>query len=192
VCGVEFLSRLTPIDLFIVVSLAGGVFAGFTQGMIRYALNGVVVLIAFVVAAQLKGPIFDLLKFWEAFTPVLREQIIFLVLFIGLVIGGWFVVRTFYKRTRLPIAKQLDELGGAVLGLLFAALSIAFLVVVMDSFFQVASDRDVASAGVLKSFYDAMDHSVLIDFFRTTLIPTFGFLASPFVPADMRPFLDRP
>lgn len=187
----EFLARLTPIDLFIVISLLAGVFAGFMQGMIRYALNGVVVLVAFVVAAQLKGPIFDLLNFWQAFTPALRELVIFLVLFIGLIIGGWFVVRTFYKRTRLPIAKQLDELGGAVLGLLFAALSIAFLVVVMDSFFQVASDRDVASAGLLKGFYDAMNHSVLIDFFRSTLIPTFGFLARPFVPAEMRPFLDR-
>ena len=35
----DFLQSLKPIDLFIVLILAGGVFAGFTQGLIRYALN---------------------------------------------------------------------------------------------------------------------------------------------------------
>jgi uncharacterized membrane protein required for colicin V production len=187
---VEFFSRLSPIDLFIVACLAAGVFAGFTQGLIRYALNALVVVIAFVVASQLRGPLFDLLKFWAAFTPALRELIIFLVLFVGLVVGGWFVVRAMYRRTRLPIVRQLDELGGAVLGLLFAALSIVFLMLVMDSFFKVALDADVANAGWLADFYQAMDRSVLVDVFRTTLIPTFGLLARPFVPNEIAELLE--
>lgn len=187
----EFFSRLSPIDLFIVVCLAAGVFAGFTQGLIRYALNGLVVIIAFILASQLKGPMFEVLGFWEAFTPQLREQIIFLVLFIGLVVGGWFIVRAFYRRTRLPIAKQLDEIGGAVLGLLFAALSIVFLLVVMDSFFTRASDAEVAGTGWLGGFYRAMDQSVLVEFFRSTLIPTFGLVARPFVPSEIAELLDR-
>jgi uncharacterized membrane protein required for colicin V production len=187
---VEFFSRLSPIDLFIVACLAAGVFAGFTQGLIRYALNALVVVIAFVVASQLRGPLFDLLKFWAAFTPALRELIIFLVLFVGLVVGGWFVVRAMYRRTRLPIVRQLDELGGAVLGLLFAALSIVFLMLVMDSFFKVALDADVANAGWLADFYQAMDRSVLVEFFRTTLIPTFGLLARPFVPNEIAELLE--
>lgn len=187
----EFFSQLSPIDLFIVASLAAGVFAGFTQGMIRYALNAVVVVVAFVIASQLKGPIFELLSAWEAFTPELREQIIFLFLFVGLVVGGWFLVRAFYKRTRLPIAKQLDELGGAVLGLLFAALSIVFLLLVMDNFFLNVSEGEAASAGPLKGFYDAMDGSVLVEFFRDVLIPTAGFLARPFVPSEIAQLLDR-
>lgn len=186
----EFFTRLSPIDLFIVAVLAAGVFAGFTQGLIRYALNAVVVVVAFVVAAQLKGPLYDVLGFWEAFNPALREQIIFLVLFVGLVIGGWFIVRTFYSRTRLPIVRQLDELGGAVLGLLFAALTIVFLLVVMDSFFQTASDTEVASSGFLEGFYETMNASVLVEFFRDTLIPTFGFVARPFVPGDIGQYLE--
>lgn len=185
----EFLSSLSPIDLFIVVLLAGGVFAGFTQGMIRYALNAVVVIVAFVIASQLKGPLYDVLSFWQAFNADMRQQLIFLVLFIGLVVGGWFTVRALYHRTRLPIIRQLDELGGAVLGLLFAALSIVFLLVVMDSFFTTAPDSATASAGVLKGFYDAMNDSVLVDFFRNTLIPTFGFVAKPFVPGDIAELL---
>jgi uncharacterized membrane protein required for colicin V production len=183
---VEFFSRLSPIDLFIVACLAAGVFAGFTQGLIRYALNALVVVIAFVVASQLREPLFDLLSFWNAFTPALRELIIFLVLFVGLVIGGWFIVRAMYHRTRLPIVRQLDELGGAVLGLLFAALSIVFLMLVLDSFFTVTD----ADAGWLTDFYRAMDRSVLVEFFRDTLIPTVGLLARPFVPNEIAELLD--
>ncbi|HEY7527487.1 MAG TPA: CvpA family protein [Candidatus Limnocylindria bacterium] len=186
----EFLSRLSPIDLFIVACLAAGVFAGFTQGLIRQVLNALVVVIAFVLASQLRDPVFDLLSFWEAFTPDIRLLIIFLVLFIGLVVGGWFIVRALYRRTRLPIVKQLDELGGAVVGLLFAAVSIVFLLLVLDSFYRFASDADVAGTGWLHGLYRALDGSVLVEFFRSTLIPTFGFLAKPFVPSEIAKLLE--
>jgi len=188
----ELLQRLGPIDLFIVACLAAGVFAGFTQGVVRYALSGVVVILAFIVASQLRDPMFNLLSFWEAFTPDLRRQIIFLLLFVGLTVGGWFIVRVFWRGTRLPIAKQLDELGGAVLGLLFAALSIVMTLVVMDTFFGSASDAAVAGAGPLRGLYEAMDGSVLVEFFRSALIPTLGQLARPFVPSDIAKFLIAP
>lgn len=185
----EFLTKLGPIDLFIVGSLALGVFAGFTQGMIRYALNIVVVIVAFIIAGQLRDPLTDVLSFWKAFTPELRVQLIFLVLFVGLTIGGWFLVRIFWKGTRVPIAKQLDELGGAVLGLVFAALSIVMTLVVMDTFFQTAPDAAVNNAGPLGSIYNTFNNSVLVDFFRSTLIPTLGQLARPFVPKEIAEFL---
>jgi uncharacterized membrane protein required for colicin V production len=177
-------------DLFVVLLLAAGVFAGFTQGLVRYALNVVVVLIAFVIASQLKGPLFGALSFWEAFTPALREQILFLVLFVGLVIGGWFIVRAFYQRTRLPIARQLDELGGALLGLLFAALTIGFLLVVMDTFFLTAPESVINGAGIIKWLYEALDSSALVQLFRETLIPTFGYVTRPFVPSEIVEFLE--
>jgi uncharacterized membrane protein required for colicin V production len=185
----EFLQKLGPIDLFIVASLAAGVFAGFMQGMARYALNILVVVVAFIIAGQLRNPFDGILSGWNVFAPELREQLVFLILFVGLTIGGWFIVRAFWKSTRLPIAKQLDEIGGAVLGLLFAALSIVMTLVVMDTFFRSAPDAVVATAGPLKGFYDAMDSSVLVDFFRATLIPTLGQLARPFVPSEIADFL---
>jgi uncharacterized membrane protein required for colicin V production len=188
----EFLQKLGPIDLFIVVSLAVGVFAGFTQGMVRYALNIVVVIAAFIIAGQLRGPFDSILTGWNVFAPTLREQLVFLILFVGLTIGGWFIVRVFWRGTRLPIARQLDELGGAVLGLVFAALSIVMTMVVMDTFFRSAPDAAVNTAGPLKGFYDAMDSSVLVDFFRTTLLPTIGQVARPFVPSEIARFLKAP
>ncbi|MDQ2854329.1 MAG: CvpA family protein [Chloroflexota bacterium] len=188
----EFLTKLGPIDLVIVASLALGVFAGFTQGFIRYLLNIVAVILAFIIAAQLRDPVFQVLGFWEAFTPELRREIVFLVLFLALTVGGWFLVRIVWKGTRLPIAKQLDELGGAVLGLLFAALSIILTMVVMDTFFKSAPDAAVNGAGLLGTIYRAFNDSVLVDFFRSTLIPTLGQVARVFVPSGISEFLSSP
>lgn len=188
----EFLQKLGPIDLFIVASLAVGVFAGFMQGTVRYALNIVVVIAAFIIAGQLRGPFDSILSGWHVFGPDLREQLVFLILFVGLTIAGWFIVRVFWRGTRLPIARQLDELGGAALGLVFAALSIVMTLVVMDTFFKTAPDAAVNAAGPLKGFYEAMDSSVLVDFLRSTLIPTLGQAARPFVPSEIAEFLKAP
>ena len=185
----DFLTKLGPIDLVIVAALAAGVFAGFMGGMVRYALNIVVVIVAFIIAGLLRDPFDSILGGWNVFGPELRLQLVFLILFVGLTIGGWFLVRIFWRGTRLPIAKQLDEIGGAVLGLVFAALSIVMLLVVMDTFFRTAPDAEVNTAGPLTGIYQAMDSSVLVDFFRATLIPTLGQAARPFVPSEIGAFL---
>ncbi len=181
----ELLERLSWIDLVIIGILAGGVFAGFTQGMIRYVLNSLAVIVAFVLASQLKGPVVDLLRFWRAFTPEGRELIIYVILYFGFVIAGFFAIRAFFQRTRLPIVKQVDEIGGAVFGLLFVALVLTFHLVVLDSFFLGGGE----TSGWLKSYYDLLNDSVIVAYFREVLIPAAGFLARPFVPTEIADLL---
>jgi uncharacterized membrane protein required for colicin V production len=183
--SVELLERLSWVDLVIIGILAGGVFAGFTQGMIRYVLNAAAVIVAFVLASQLKGPVVDLLGFWRAFTPEGRELLIFVLLFFGFVIGGFFAIRAFYRRTRLPIVKQLDEIGGAIFGLVFAALLLTFQLLVFDSFFRAGGQ----TGGWVNSYYEVLNDSVIIAYFREVLIPTAGFLARPFVPKEIADLL---
>ncbi len=181
----ELLARLSWFDLVIILILAGAVFAGFTQGIIRYVLNAVAVIVAFVLAAQLKQPIVDLLSFWQAFTREGRELLIFVLLFVGFVIGGFFAIRAFYRRTRLPVARQLDEIGGAIFGLVFAAMVLTFQLLVYDSFFRAGGD----TGGWVSSYYDALNDSLIIEFFRQTIIPTAGALARPFVPQEIADLL---
>ena len=181
----DVLSELSWVDLLIILALAGGVFAGFTQGAISYVLNAIVVLVAFVVAAQMKEPIHQLMGFWTMFTPEGRELLIFILLFIALVVAGWFIVRRVYRRTRLPVAKQIDEVAGAIFGLLFAALVISFQLIVFDSFFKAGGE----AGGWLGGYYEAMNDSLIVGFFRETLIPTAGFLARPFVPDEIAQLL---
>jgi uncharacterized membrane protein required for colicin V production len=182
---VDLIAQLTWFDMVIILALVAGVFAGFTQGMIRYVLNCLAVILAFVLAAQLKGPIIDLLGFWRAFTPEGREIFVFVLLYIGFVVAGFFVIRAVYHRTRLPIVRQLDEIGGAIFGLIFVAIVITFLMVVYDSYFQTGD----AAGGWVEAFYDTMNASVLVQFFRELIIPTAGFLARPFVPAEIADLL---
>ncbi len=184
----ELLQELSWVDLAIVGALAGGVFAGFTQGMIRYILNGVAVLVAFVLASQLKGPLVELLGFWEAFTEQGRQLLIFNILFFGFTIAGFFVIRTLYHRTRLPIARQLDEIGGAIFGLLFTVLVICFSLLVLDSFFEAGGQ----TSGWVAGWYDAMNDSIIIEFFRNTVIPYAAFMVRPFVPSEIADILPLP
>ena len=177
----ELLTELSWMDLVIIAILAAGVFVGFTQGMIRYVLNALAVIVAFVLASQLKGPVFNLLRFWGAFTPEGRELLIFVILFVGFVVAAWFAIRALYRRTRLPIVRQLDEIGGAIFGLIFVALVLVFHLVVLDSFFLGGGE----AGGWLRAYYDAMNSSLIIGFLRDTVLPTAGFLARPFVPEEI-------
>ncbi len=189
----DFLQDLNFMDLLIILALAGGAFAGFTQGAIRYVLSWVVLIVAFVVAAQLKGPMTDVLSFWQAFTPALREFYVFIVLFVVLTVAGWFIVRAFYRTTRLPIVKQLDELAGAILGIAFVATFIMLQLVVFDTLFRgnVQGEGLVPSqVGWLRGYYDALNSSVLVDFFGSTIIPTVGFIVRPLIPAEIARFLN--
>ena len=177
----EAFQSLSWVDLAIILVLALGVFAGFTQGTIVYLLNTLALLVAFVVAAQLKGPILDLLGFWTALSPEGRELLIFMLLFLGLSIAAWFVIWGAYRRTRLPIAKQLDEVGGAILGLLYVALFISLHLVVLDSFFRGGGE----AGGWLGGYYDELSSSLIVGFFRDTIVPVAGFVVRPFVPDEI-------
>jgi hypothetical protein len=182
---VELIQDLNWIDLVVILVLALGVFAGFTQGAIVYGLNVLALLVAFVVAAQLKGPILDLLAFWGAFTPEGRELLIFVLLFIGLSLTAWLVIYAAYRRTRLPIVKQLDEVGGAILGLLYVALFISLHLVVLDSYYLGGG----APVGWVAAYYEAVDSSLIVQFFRESVIPIAGFVVRPFVPGEIADLL---
>ena len=181
----EVFQSLSWVDLAIIVVLAVGVFAGFTQGTIVYVLNTLALLVAFVVAAQLTGPILDLLGFWTALSLEGRELLVFMLLFLGLSATAWFVIWATYRRTRSPIAKQIDEVGGAVMGLLYVALLISLHLVVLDSFFRGGGEAE----GWLGGYYDELNSSLIIGFFRETIIPVAGFVMRPFVPDEIATLL---
>ena len=182
----DVLARLSWVDVAIIALLAAGVFIGFTQGIIRYLLSVLAVLVAFVLAAQLKGPVSDAFGVWQAFPPEGRELLFFVLLFFALVVGLWLLIRVVYRRTRLPIAKQLDEIGGAILGLVFVIVLFSFHVVVFDSFYRGAG---ADATGPVGAYYSALDDSLIVGFLRETVIPGVGFLVRPFVPREIAQLL---
>ncbi len=194
----DFITKLNWDDFLVSILLAVGAFAGFQQGLIRYVLRLVALVVAFIIAAQFKGPVTNALStFWTAFDPPVREFWIFVVLFVVLGFGGWFLVRAFYRTTRLPIIKQADEVLGAVQGIAFATVAIVLVLVLFDSLFKgVASapgqpGLSTTETGWLKALYNAMNDSVLVGVFRRDVLPVVGFAARLFVPSDIAKLLQR-
>lgn len=185
----------TVVDLLVILLLAVGALLGWTQGFMRYVACSAAVLIAFVVAAQLKHSTTDLLSVWTAFTPRVRELFIFLTLFVLLVVGLWFAIRAVASSLRLPVARIADEIGGALLGMFFVALFIVFLLVALDSYYTrppepgVTGSTELAEARFLRTAYESANESALVGFLRDALVPTVGLLARPFVPDDVRAVL---
>lgn len=188
----ELIAEFTVTDLVVLVTLAGGVLVGFQQGTLRYILSSVAVLVAFVLASLVKGPIADALApVWRAATPELQELWIYVLLFVIGLIGGWWLVRTFYRQTRLPLYRVLDEIGGAVAGVLFVVLVYSLTLVTLDTAFLRADQATIDAAAVFGPLYTFLNDSVIVSWFREWVIPIAGFVVRPFVPDEIDPFLSR-
>jgi Colicin V production protein len=185
---VELLAELSWVDVAILALLAFGIFLGFTQGIVRYLLNLVAVFLAFVVAAQLKGPISDVMSVWQAFPAEGRELFFFLLFFLVLAIGFWFVIRAYFSRTRLPVGAVLDEIGGAIFALAYIVIFISFHLVVLDSFYI---GDGAEPTGPLGAYYNALNDSFIVGYLRETVVPAIGYLARPFVPGEIAQLLVR-
>ena len=186
----EVITAFTVTDLVVLVTLAGGVLVGFTQGSLRYILGSVAVLGAFIVASLLKGPIADALgTVWRASTPEQQELWIYVVLLIIGLVGGWLLVRIFFRQTRLPIYRLLDEIGGAVLGVLFVVLVYSVTLITLDTYFRQADQAVIDASPVLGPLYQFLNDSVLVGWFRDYVIPIVGFVMRPFVPDEIDQFL---
>jgi len=185
----EILTSFTLVDLAIIGSFAAGIFFGFQQGLLRYLLSAVGVLVSFAVASVLKGPLAGALSFWEYGEPAQREMWLYVLLVVGGMAGTWFLVRALYRTTRLPIIRQVDEIGGAIAGVLWVGLMWSFLVVALDSFFTLAPQPALDAATIMTPIYTALNDSVIVSWFRESVVPVAGFLIRPFVPPEIQNLL---
>lgn len=184
----EVIAQFTVTDLVVLVTLAGAVLLGFQQGLLRYLLNAIVLLVGFVVASQLKGPLADWINsFWEAAPPDVQELWIYVALWAALAIGGFVGVRMFYQHTRLPLPKFLDEILGLVMAVIWLALVYVFTMVVLDSYFLAAGED--AAGGLLNGLYEFLSQSVILGWFREYVLPVAAFVVSPFVPSEIQDLL---
>ena len=186
----EIIGAFTVTDIVVLVLLAGGVLVGFQQGTLRYILSTVAIIVAFIVASLLKGPIADTVApFCRAARPEEQELWIYVVLFVLGVIGGWLGVRAFFRQTRLPLYRFVDEVGGAIMGVLFVVVLLTFSLVVLDTYFVTVDQTTIERVPVLGPLYQFLNDSLLVDGFRQWVLPIVGFAARPFVPDDIKPLL---
>jgi uncharacterized membrane protein required for colicin V production len=175
----DMFSWLNPFDVLIVVALLACVALGFVRGLVRMALSLVVLYLAAVVAITFYAPLGNWIR-TIAQTPVFLSQgLSFLSILVLLSSAINFVLRRTYKDTDLPGVRQIDQLGGMVIGFFLGVVWIGFAILIIAFFLR-------SSVGQAAPFQQAVSGY----FRRSILIPIF-YRVLPLILATLRPWMPK-
>ena len=187
----EFIGGFDTFDLLVVLYFAGFFVLGYFQGTIRRLLGIASILFSFLVAANVREPLGQFLaQNWRQFPTEYAYMIGFLTVFLAGTIAFTVVIQGFYK-TQPLFEKQrfADELLGGALGIVQAAIFLACVVVVLDSFFTVPGiPTSPNELPLVREFWQAFNESNTAGLFRDTIVPGLLTLSGPFVPGSIKQF----
>ena len=179
----EFLGGIQTVDLLLVLYFMAFFVLGFAQGTIRRLIGIGSILFSFLLAANLAEPLGDFLGAnWTQFDKQYSYMIGFLTVFVAAALAFALIAQGFYKPQPLfEKARFVDELLGGFLGIIQAGLILAFLDIILGTYFLVPGiPPDPQELPFLRDLWVAAEQSRIVDFFDQTLIPLFftlfGFL----------------
>lgn len=185
----EFIAGFETFDLLVIVYFFAFFLLGFIQGTIRRVLGILSILFSFLLAANLRAPLGEFLAAnWRQFPAEYSHMVGFGTVFIAAAIAFTIVIQSYYHPQPLFERQRfVDELLGGVLGLVQAALFLAAVIVILDSFFRVpgipASPNELP---LLREFWTALDGSETAVVFRETVIPLVYLLFGLFIPGALK------
>lgn len=174
------------IDLGLLLGLTAFFFLGVVQGAIRRLLGIASMLVAFVLAANLRDPVGDFLAGnWTQFDLGYNRLLAFGIVFAAGSVAASITIQGFYKRqdlsTEHPIA---DDIVGGLLGLLQGIVVLTMLVIIFNSYTlpaphtgDVTQVRDAQNLIIHESNIAGAD--------RDFLVPPFVHVLSPLLPGDL-------
>jgi uncharacterized membrane protein required for colicin V production len=174
------------IDLVLLVALFGFFILGVIQGTIRTILGIISILFAFLLAANLRGPLGDgLASNWNQFPVGYNRMLAFLILFVVFSVGFLVLILGYYKRTELAAGNPvLEDLAGGSLGLLMGLILLAIVVAIMGSY-QIPGPFK-GELDYLRDFHDTLlFKSNLGAAFRDSVVPVIVHGISPLLPSDL-------
>jgi uncharacterized membrane protein required for colicin V production len=184
-----FLSGIGTVDLLLVLYFIGFFVLGFAQGTIRRVLGIGSVLFSFLFAVNVAAPLGDFLgSNWTQFPREYSYMVGFGTIYIASSLAFALVIQGFYKPQPLfQKARFVDEVLGAVLGLVEAALIFGATLIILDSFFRIPG-IPVSSNELpfLRDFWGGLDGTKFATLFRETLIPSFFLLTGLFIPDKIK------
>jgi len=174
-------SWLNPFDILIAFALIGGVIWGFTRGLVRMALSLLVLYLAVVLAMSFYVKVGEWIVYLSggSLAQAAAELTAFLFILILTTTVVNFALSRAFKETELPAIRQIDQLGGLVLGFVLAATWIGLALVGLDF---IMNTSGVGS--------DAFRANVLGYMRNSLLVPIFSDLW-PIMLATLRPWMPK-
>ncbi len=170
---------LNPFDVLIVLALLGGAALGFVRGLIRMALSLLILYVAAVLAVTFHVRLGTLISYMSGLRLTISQGIGFLLILIVTSVALNFLRHRTYRDTELPGLRQIDQLGGMVIGFFLTSIWIGFgiLVVAFVLGTPVAGD-------------DGFRLNMISYFQGSNLIPIF-YKFLPVALATLRPWMPR-
>ncbi len=191
----DSLGGIQTVDLLLILYFMAFFVLGYAQGTIRRLIGIGTILFSFFLAANLAEPLGNYLGGnWTQFSREYSYMIAFLSVFVASALAFAIIAQGFYKPQPLfEKARFVDEVLGGVLGVVQAGLILAFVVVILGTFFLlrgIAPDPD--EIPILRDLWEALDQSRIVDVFRDTLIPLFFALTGFLVPDSIEILFPSP
>jgi uncharacterized membrane protein required for colicin V production len=168
---------LNPFDVLIVLTMVGGVALGFVRGLVRMVLSLAVLYVAAVLALTLYETVGRWLGYMLGLPRTVNLALAFILILVLVSVLLNFILRRTYKDTELPGIRQIDQLGGLIVGFLVTAIYIGLAILVV-AFVLNALVGDVTGFQENAIFY----------FNNSNLIPIF-YRFLPLAIASLRPWM---
>ena len=172
-------SWLNTFDFLIVLALVGGVALGFVRGLVRMALSLVVLYVAAALAMVFHPQLGRLINQMSGLPLAPAQALAFLLILAIVAILLNFLLRRTYRDTELPGLRQVDQLGGMVVGFLLTVVWIGLsLLVVAFMLSTPVTETDTFRISMINSFQ------------TSNLIPIF-YKFLPIALATLRPWMPK-
>jgi len=176
---------VNPFDAFIILGVLVGTVLGFVRGLVRMILT----LLVLYVAAALGLTFHRALGNWMIYIFRFPDSVSLGLAFILIVVVASaimnFVLRRTYKDTELPGIRQIDQLGGLVIGFFVACVWIGFAILVLTFFFTAP---DTQPTGLQQNMIGYFRRSALVPVFYDFLNVALATLR-PWMPKGLPPKL---
>ncbi|MGC9333204.1 MAG: CvpA family protein [Anaerolineae bacterium] len=124
-------SWLNPFDVLIVLAVLGGVALGFVRGLVRMVLSLLVLYVSAVLALTLYETVGRWIGYMFGMPRAANLAVAFILILVLSTVLLNLILRRTYKDTELPGIRQIDQLGGLVVGFFVTCIYLGLAILVV-------------------------------------------------------------
>jgi len=174
------------VDVVLVVLLVAGFLLGFVRGAVRQLIVLGAWLVAFLIAPYLRPLVGDwILANTAAYSREYVDMLAFLASFAVLFLLALVVIEIGGHTVQLSQRPAVDETLGGFLMLGATLLSIAAIVIALDSYY-LNPVVGAAEQPIVHDIHAALERSAIVAAMHNALIPGLTAILGPLLPADIR------